>query len=217
MDTGATREEVKMVDEIEETNEETVEETTEEQSNDTEQSNEDETPKGDESSDKGEGDKEEGPVEIDFEAMELPEGTELTDVDKELLGELINFDGTPEERASKLIAISQDMQQKQADATMEQWMNTRQEWVNEAKADKEFGGEAFDANLLEIDKVVEKYGSAELREVFDATGAGDNPHVIRFLHKIAQDIGEGLPAGGDTVENTEADRASLMFPSANKD
>jgi hypothetical protein len=189
----------------EEVTEEVIEEPTEEA-----QGSEQETKE----SENGE---EEGPIELDFEAIELPDETELTDKDKEYLTELVNFDGTPEERAGKLIAISQEMQQAQADATMEQWMNTRQGWVDEAKADPEFGGEKFDANMLEVDKVVEKYGSAELREVFDATGAGDNPHMIRFLHKIAQDIGEGTPAGGDTNNDTKRDAAALMFPSANKE
>ena len=73
----------------------------------------------------------------------------------------------------------------------EEYINTlRSEWVESVKADPEIGGESLQENLGKAVRVLDAFGTPELKSLLGETGLGDNPEIIRFLVRAHQDIGE---------------------------
>jgi hypothetical protein len=73
----------------------------------------------------------------------------------------------------------------------EEYINTlRSEWVESVKADPEIGGDQLQANLGKAVRVLDAFGTPELKSLLGETGLGDNPEIIRFLVRAHQDIGE---------------------------
>jgi hypothetical protein len=122
---------------------------------------------------------------------------------------------TPAERAQKLVDIQTGLMTKVAEANYKAWTDLQDKWQEEVRADPEIGGEKLAPALGEISKLLDRYGSPELRLALTETGAGNHPQVVRFLHKLAKDLGEGGPVLGapTTAKESLADR---MYPSMKK-
>jgi hypothetical protein len=81
----------------------------------------------------------------------------------------------------------------------------RTQWVADAKADKELGGTNFDANLAGANKVLQQFGTPELKDLLDRSGLGDHPELLRWAFRVSKAISEdtfvsgngGKPGGGD--------------------
>ena len=78
-----------------------------------------------------------------------------------------------------------------AKAQAEQWAETVNTWKAELEADQEFSGENKQKVTAAIGQALDEYGSLEARQAFDLTGAGMNPHIVRFVHNMAKALQEG--------------------------
>lgn len=136
----------------------------------------------------------EGSAGIDEAALNL-----VTPVLKEL--------GVTNEGAQKLANVFAQVQSDQA-------ARQTTKWLEDAKADKEIGGQAFDANAKLAQEAFAKFGTPELRQFMEATGLGNHPEVLRTFIKIAkagaQDTHVNADAGGVYVEP-----AKRLFPNMN--
>lgn len=52
-------------------------------------------------------------------------------------------------------------------------------------------------------RALDQYGTPEVRAAFDLTGAGWNPHILRFIHKMASALNEGSPVLSGTPAPTK--------------
>jgi hypothetical protein len=150
---------------------------------------------------------------LTLEAIKFPEGFTVDDEASKSFLEVMNDDKlSGAERAQKLIDLQSGLMQKVATETQTAWENMQMQWQDQVRADPEIGGEKLAPTLGEVSKLVDKYGSPELRQVFDLTGAGNHPQVIKFLHNIAKDLSEGGPVLGAPAVAKEA-LADRMYPS----
>ena len=92
--------------------------------------------------------------------------------------------------------------------------NTAQEeviagWADQAKADKEIGGDKFDATLASARTVIENaaFVTPEFKAFLDETGLGNHPEMIRTFARLAPHFtndtpvpGGGAPLGGDPLQ-----------------
>jgi hypothetical protein len=164
---------------------------------------------------------EEAPVIEPFslEKLTLPENFTMPEETGKEFADLINKDMPASEKAqalldlhAKTVLASQDSIVKQYnETTMQKWNETRDAWVETAKADPDFGGTKFDTSLGGISQLIDKYGDAAAREAFDVTGAGDHPAIFKFLARIAADLGEGTPTVGDPPVPGERAPGSRIF------
>lgn len=77
---------------------------------------------------------------------------------------------------------------------------------------KAFGDQAkLDAALTDVGGLVQEFGSDELRQVMDLTGAGNNVHVVQFLAKIAAQLKEGRAVPTPTPATTPKSAADLIY------
>jgi len=156
------------------------------------------------------------PEPLTMESIKLPEGfTVDEEISNNFLEVMNDAKLTPGERAQKLIDLQAGLMAKAAEANYKAWSDMQTQWQDEVRADPEIGGEKLAPALGEISKLVDTYGSPELRQALDLTGAGNNPHVIKFLHKIAKDLGEGGPVLGAPSQSKDS-LADRLYPSMKK-
>lgn len=167
----------------------------------------------------GEGKKEEGeaPQPLTAEAIKLPEGLEVSDAMMEkFLGVMNDQTMDPVTRAQALVDLQAEAAKEASEKNAELWRDTQEQWVNEVRNDKDIGGEKFQSTIDRVSKLVDQYGSEELRDVFALTGAGNNVHVIKFLNKIAAVLTEGGPVAGSPGSQART-AAEILYPNAGKE
>lgn len=153
------------------------------------------------------------PEPITFEALKVPEGFQVDEATQASLLEAINTpDLPPAERAQKLLDLGANLVQKVHEDNYAAWTTQQTAWQDEVRADPEIGGEKLPPVLGEISKLLDTYGTPEVRQIMDATGAGNNIHVVKMLHKIAKDLSEGGPVSGAPSLPKES-LAERMYPS----
>lgn len=123
--------------------------------------------------------------DYDFKA---PEGTAL---DPTVMGEL--------GKVAKELNLSQEAVQKLVDRVAPTWEkqglaqvdNFRRTWTEQSRADKEFGGNDFDANIKAVSKVYAKFTTPELRSLFEESGLNCHPEVIRMFYRLSKATSDG--------------------------
>jgi hypothetical protein len=143
-----------------------------------------------------------------FEKYKFPDGVTVDETRVEAFNGLL---GDAETRIAtdpaQAHAVMQELGQKLADfhvqeianaaqaaarLNREHWDRTREEWVSAFKADPELGKNRADTTLNMIGSLIDMYGShagadpvTRLRDAFTATGMGDHPELLRFMHWAA--------------------------------
>ena len=184
-------------------------ETTEDKTDDT---TEDKTDKStlltdeteDKTDDKTEGEKKET-EETDgapekYEAFTAPEGVTLDEAMLEKFSDLARESNMPQESAQQFIDMAVKVMAQQAEAQQSNWTEIREGWETEIKADKDFGGAKFAETLEGAKRILNTYGTPELRSVLN-WGVGSNPELIKMLSRIDKVTREDSSAGdgGKTV------------------
>lgn len=130
---------------------------------------------------------------------EVPEKYEFADQEgafNESVGAVAKEIGLSQVKAQKLVSAVEE-------ANMDFCYKNAQGWVKQLKADKELGGEKFNASVGMARRVFDKYGpSSELRELLSYSGLTNHPDFVRmFVH-----IGEAL--------GLQAKPARSLFPNS---
>lgn len=142
---------------------------------------------------------------LDLTKLTLPEGLKADDPGLAKLGEILgNAEMKPQERAQALLdhhhVAARGIAEAAAAAVSDNYRQINEKWRAEVAADPVIGGANQAQALGVVAKALDTYGDGKaLREVFALTGAGNNPHVIRLLHTMATQLGEGKPAHGSTA------------------
>jgi len=63
-------------------------------------------------------------------------------------------------------------------------------WMESSRTDKEFGGTEFGKNAELAKRVVQRYGSDELKKGLSETGFGNHPELVRMLVRIGKTMSE---------------------------
>jgi len=104
-----------------------------------------------------------------------------------------------------------------------QWQDRVQGWRDAARADKEFGGEAYDANVKAVSGVVNQFGDGEMKALLkspspdnpEGLAVGNHPAFLRMMNRIAKKLGDPQFVLGDDVTKDDSNEARLrrMYPS----
>lgn len=132
-------------------------------------------------------------AEFKMEDVKLPEGMTIPEDLAPRLTEVAKEAGLTAAQISALAPLHAQIVKDAADANVKAYQETNAAWVDEVKADPEIGGAKLDGTLKSIGKVLDQYGTPELRRALAYTGAGNHPEVIRFMAKIATQLNEGGP------------------------
>lgn len=146
-------------------------------------------------------------------ALTMPEGVE---VDQELLDALspeFKELGLTTKQAQALADKFIAAQQAKVEGAQNQFAQTVAGWVDQAKKDPEIGGAKWDGTVKNASGVVSRFGTPELKEFLNTSGAGNHPELIRFMAKVGAMIGEDNPAISENPGRVQSkDTASILYP-----
>jgi hypothetical protein len=153
------------------------------------------------------------PAPLTDKDLTLPEGfTTSPELMAEFL-EVANKNGWSKDQAAQLISLQTKATTLAAEKLSGEFAKTQETWRKEIET--AYPGEKLTGAVTNIAKLVDTYGTPELRDAMNTTGAGNNPAVFNFFAKIAEAlIVEGKPAGGGTTAS-QTDPAKLLFPNQN--
>jgi hypothetical protein len=150
----------------------------------------------------------------------MPEGVQVDQALIEQLSPEFKEMGLTTAQAQKLADKFIAHQQAQAASRSDGFAKTVSGWADEAKADKEMGGDKWTATASTAAGAVEQFGTPELKAYLNETGGGNHPEVIRFAAKMGAEIArlksmikEDDPAT-DTAQGGKVtqDAASVLYP-----
>ena len=70
-----------------------------------------------------------------------------------------------------------------------------EEWIAQAKADKEIGGAKFEKAVAAGQRALKQFGDADLTKLLEESGFGNHPAFLRVWNRIAQAMGNDSVAG----------------------
>lgn len=156
-------------------------------------------------------------VPLTADNIQFPEGIEVDEGVRDLFLDVLNDQElSPADRAQALVDLHVQMSQATSETSSQAWADLQESWQNEVRNDPDIGGHKLEGHLSNIGKVLDQYGTPELRAVMDQTGAGNNIHVVKFLANLAKDVTEGSYAQGMAAPVSEMSAAERMFPSMAK-
>lgn len=142
----------------------------------------------------------------------MPEGVT---VDSALLSEatpLFKELGLTQEQAQKLVDFQAKQVQASSQSQVDAFNQLMNDWQEQSRNDKEFGGDAFDENIAVARSAIDKFGTPELKQLLEEHGVGNHPEVIRFMVKVGKLTAEDVPGGTTTPTSKAQDRVSLLYP-----
>lgn len=141
----------------------------------------------------------------------LPDGVELDSGLYERATPVFKEMGLTQEQAQKFVSLYADQIQASHESQVESFNQTTQEWLDNAKADKEIGGDKFDENIALAKEALGKFGTPELATLLNDTGVGNHPEIIRILTKVGALLKEDQPGGGGNNAGEKPDRATILY------
>lgn len=150
--------------------------------------------------------------------LKLPDGVTM---DAAMLGEfqpLAKELGLKSEGAQKLVdlLVKRDglIQQQRSEQRTEQIKT----WNSEIRADKDIGGDKFDANLQAAHRAVVKFGGEALAKRLEETGFGSDPLLVKAWVAVGKSMADDSVAGtngarGRTPAEARAALEKQMYPS----
>lgn len=157
-------------------------------------------------------------VPLSAEDFKDIEGFDANDPHTKSYIELMNDAAlSPKDRATKLLELQREVMKAHSEKGDQAFIQMQEQWQNEIKSDPEFAGGKLEPALGGISKLLDRFGTAETRQAFDYTGAGNNPHVVKFLHKMSLVLNEpGIDPSRINPAATPRDPASTLYPNQGK-
>ncbi len=122
--------------------------------------------------------------------------------------------GISQIQAQQLMDVYAGQIKSDSQASAETYTQTVKDWVTEAKADSEIGGDKFDANVGTAKRAIDKFGTPKLVEVLEQTGLGSHPEFIRLFTRVGKLIAEDDPGGDTRPPVSEKTPAEIFYPDA---
>jgi len=140
-------------------------------------------------------------------------------VDPAVAGEfaaIVNEHGISRDVVAKLVSLQEKTMAATSEAGSQAWAKTQEQWAKDVQNDPEIGGQNLAPTMGKIGQLLDTYGTAELRQAFDLTGAGNNPHVVRFMSKVANVLTESGFISANLAPTGDRSAAETLYPNQGK-
>ncbi len=146
--------------------------------------------------------------------IKAPEGMEL---DQAVLNDAVSVfqkHGIPKEAAQELTNLYAKNVQDSVQKQVESFNQLKQDWLTQAKSDKDIGGDKFDETVATAKEALSKFGTPELTELLNEFGVGNHPEVIRVFARVGALTKEDNPGGSSGAPSGKKDRVSVLYPNS---
>lgn len=169
----------------------------------------------------GEGEKESPapePIKPEDYKLELPEGIAADDPLLVAFLEGAAKGGMDNESVQAVVSALGPKLAEQMAAPMKAWIALNETWQAEVKADPVIGGANLPATIRTVADAISLVSTPEearaAREALTMTGAGNNPAIVRLMHRMASRLVEkGAVQGNSPAESRSP--AAVLYPSHN--
>lgn len=127
-------------------------------------------------------------------ALKFPEGFDAGAAKE--LEQLAKDSGLKGEAAQKLVEFTAKQEAARASALQQHLDNTKKQWVEAVKGDKELGGANYDATVKLARQALNRFVDADTKKMLAETGLGNHPGLVRAFHAVGKAIAEDTVAGG---------------------
>ena len=155
-------------------------------------------------------DPEGAPEKYEFQA---PEGTEAFDPQVlDAFSAVAKDLNLPQDQAQQILdKMTPVIQARQ----VEQLQAAHDQWIQDAKADQEFGGEKLQENMAIAKKALDTFGSPELRTLLNQSGLGNHPELIRAFYRAGKAISEDRFVTSGQANAAAGADAKRLYPNSN--
>lgn len=160
---------------------------------------------------KGEGGKNGG--EAATYTLTAPEGYPISEGALKGLNEICKSENLNEKQANAVMAYMKGNYTTFMAQQQEAMQAQAKAWIGEFQADKEFGGDKFDASLADAKRALATFDeSGTVSKMLNETGYGNNPEVLRIFARVGRALGEDklIGRGGGGAEQTPLE--DRMYP-----
>ncbi|MDO7196394.1 hypothetical protein Q5M45_03045 [Acinetobacter pittii] len=144
---------------------------------------------------------------IQYTDFTMPEGYSMNPDDSKVLQELGQQFKMPQEAVQKLVDLGVQMQQRQ----VQEQQKTILSWLDAAKADKEYGGENLEKNLLTAQRAFSLPKGAEISKILYMSGLGNHPAVIGFMTEVGKLLEPDNMTHGRGANNASVTPATVWY------
>jgi hypothetical protein len=168
----------------------------------------------------GEGEKAPAPEPMKPEdyTLELPEGIAADDPLLTAFLEGAAKGGMDNESVQAVVASLGPKLAEQLAAPMKAWTSLNEAWQAEVKADPVIGGDKLPATIQTVADAINLVSTPEearlAREALTMTGAGNNPAIVRLMHRMATRLTEQRPVQGKSPAEVKSP-AAVLYPTHN--
>lgn len=118
--------------------------------------------------------------------LQLPEKSVLTKTDLERIVADAKARGLSKEEAQKLVERDSTTLMSYVAQQEEKYKLAQTQWLEATKSDKELGGENLQRTADSAKRVLDRFGSQELKDALNETGLGNHPELIRVFARIGK-------------------------------
>lgn len=137
------------------------------------------------------------PATADEYTFTPPDGFKSDDAALKSFRDLAHSKGMTQSEFTSAMDLFTGQLKAQVEATqsaqLATYQDTQTKWLTEVQAMPEFQGERRERSEQMIGKLLDEYGTPEVREIFAVTGAGNNPAMVKMMYKLASALNEGKP------------------------
>ncbi len=132
----------------------------------------------------------------DYVDFTMPEGVVL---DAQASGDLKTLAkelGLSQENAQRVADLGAQVLQRTSQAQADLVAKARNDWAEQARADKEVGGDKQADSQAASKRALDKFGTPALVQMLDESGLGNHPEVLRLLARVGGAVSEDVPVSG---------------------
>lgn len=142
----------------------------------------------------------------------LPEGVTLDKEGLDAYKALAKEANLPQAVAQKFVDAHVAALKQASDQAYQLWVDTNKQWQDEVNKDPVIGGAHLPEVKSTIAKALQQYGDPKVRDALIATGAGNNPAIIRTFYNMAKRLTEGGMVTGRPAGQKPASMAQAIYP-----
>ena len=136
--------------------------------------------------------------------LTAPEDFPISDGALKGLNDVCQSAKLSEEQAKAVMSYMQGNYSTAVAAQQEAMQAQAKTWIGEFQADKDFGGDKFDASVADAQRALATFDqSGTVSKMLAETGYGNNPDVLRIFARVGRALGEdkliGNGSGGESV------------------
>jgi hypothetical protein len=153
--------------------------------------------------------------------LKLSEGSMLSAEDLERISSHAREKGLTQEQAAERLSVEEASAKKGAEAYEKKQQDLlaaeNKRWIEAGMADAEIGGDKYKESAELAKRVVEKFGTKELREGLDKSGLGNYHEFVKLMSRIGRAMDSDKLIIGDQNNKEPKDIAERMYGGEKKE